>query len=262
MSFLLDILRKRYLLKELSKRDFTQKYVDSYLGLIWAILEPLATTIILSVIFTFGFKAGLVQDVPFFIYMLSGMVAYNFFSMSVGEGTQVIRAYSYLVKKVDFRLSILPVMKVISAGIFHSIMLMILIVSLLIYGIKPSFYWLQLPYYILCTVVLVLGITWLTSSVSVFIPDIGNIISIGLQFLFYLSPIFWGVSNLPAWVVPYLKLNPMFYVIQGYRDSLIFHKGFWEYPLETLYFWGVSSLILFFGVYVFRKLKPQFADVI
>lgn len=262
IGFIRQIFEKRYLLFQLTKRDFSSKYVDSYLGLAWAVLEPLATTIILSVIFTFGFKAGMVQDIPFFLYMFSGMVAYNFFSMAVGEGTNVIRAYSFLVKKVDVRLALLPVMKNSSCTLFHFIMLGLLILTLFFYGYYPTWYWIQFVYYFVAMNILVLGITWLTSAVSVFVPDIRHIVNISLQFLFYLSPVFWSLRNIPenwAWVP---KLNPMFYIISGYRDTFIYGKGFWTHPNETIYFWVVTGIFIVFGSFVFRKLRPQFADVI
>lgn len=262
MKFLSELLEKKYLLYQLVKRDLVSKYVDSYLGLAWAILEPLSTTIILSVIFTFGFKAGLVQDIPFFLYMFTGMVAFNFFSTSLGEGTNVIRHYSFLVKKVDFKLSILPVMKNLSSSIFHLIMLSLLFIVLIVYGYYPNWYWLQFLYYFFAMNILVLGISWMTSAVSVFVPDVSRLITISLQFLFYLSPVFWGAANIPERWLPLFKLNPMFYIIQGYRDSFIYGRGFWTHINETIYFWCITFIILAFGATVFKKLRPQFADVL
>lgn len=260
--FICEINEKRYLLYQLTKRDFVQKYVETYLGLTWAIFEPLATTVILSVIFTFGFKAGPVQDIPFFLYMFSGMVAFNYFSMATNEGTGVIRSYSFLVKKVNFRLSILPIVKVFSCSLFHLIMLGLLFITLIIYGYYPSVYWLQFFYYFIAMNVLVLGISWLTSSVSVFIPDVKPVVGIGLQFLFYLSPIFWSVDNMPKELSFLPKLNPMHYIVNGYRDTFIYQKPFWVHMNETIYYWAISIFILFLGVFAFKRLRPHFADVI
>jgi lipopolysaccharide transport system permease protein len=262
IRFLKQVSEKRYLLYQLTKRDFTSKYVDSYLGLAWALLEPLATTIILSVIFIFGFKAGMLQDIPFFLYVFSGMVAYNFFSMAAGEGTNVIRNYSFLVKKVDFKLALLPVMKNLSCTIFHFIMLGLLVITLMFYEYYPTLYWFQSFYYFIAMNLLVLGLTLLTSAVTVFIPDIRHIVTISLQFLFYLSPVFWSVGNIPQKWAFLPKLNPMFYIVNGYRDSFIYQRPFWTYPEETIYFWTITFSLLFFGSSVFRRLRPQFADVI
>jgi len=260
--FIYEIYEKRYLLYQLTKRDFIQKYVETYLGLTWAIFEPLATTIILSVIFSFGFKAAPVQDIPFFLYMFSGMVAFNYFSMATGEGTNVIRSYSFLVKKVNFRLSILPIVKVLSCSMFHLIMLGLLFITLIVYGYYPSIYWFQFFYYFFAMNILILGISWLTSAVSVFVPDVRHIVSIGLQFLFYLSPVFWSVDNVPGKWAFLPKLNPLFYIINGYRDTFIYHKPFWVHLEVTVYYWVISFAFLFLGIITFKRLRPHFADVI
>lgn len=262
ISFFRQIGEKRYLLYQLTKRDLIQKYVDSYLGLTWAIFEPLATTLILSVIFTLGFKTGPVQDVPFFLYLFSGIVAFNYFSMSFNEGSQVIRSYSFLVKKVNFRLSILPIVKVFSCSIFHSIMIVLLLIVLLFYGYYPSIYWFQFIYYFFAMNVLVLGLSWGTSAISVFVPDVRHVVAIGLQFLFYLSPVFWSIDNIPDKWSFLPKLNPMFYIINGYRDTFIYHKPFWYHMNETIYFWVFSITCLAAGAMIFKRLRPHFADVI
>jgi len=262
ISFIRDINEKRYLLYQLTKRDFIQKYVESYLGLVWAVFEPITTTIILSIIFTFGFKAGPVQNVSYFVYLFSGMVVFNYFSLAINEGSQVIRTYSFLVKKVNFRLSILPIVKVLSCSIFHLIMVLLLVVILMLNGYRPTLYWLQTIYYFFAMNILVLGVSWLTSALTVFVPDIKHLVSIGLQFLFYLSPVFWSVENVPQQWQYLPKLNPMYYIINGYRDCFIYQKPFWNYGIESIYFWSVSLFALVFGATVFRRLRPHFADVI
>lgn len=253
---------KRYLLFQLIKRDFTQKYIESYLGLWWALLEPVTTALILSVIFTYGYKSGSVQDVPFFIYMFTGIVAFNFFQMTTIEGTSVIRNYAFLVKKVNFKLSLLPIMKNLSCSIFHFIMVAILVVVLLFAGYYPTYYWLQFFYYFLGMNILVLGISFLNSALCVFIPDLRQVVSISLQFIFYLSPILWSNESIPSQWGQILKFNPMFYVIKGYRDSFIFGRGFWLYPHETFLFWGTTLVILVTSFIVFKRLRPHFADVL
>lgn len=260
--FFSKIEENSYLLYQLVKRDLISKYVDSYLGLTWAIIEPLAMTTILSIVFIFGFKAGVTQNIPFFLYMFSGMVAFNFFSLGCNEGTAVIRNYAYLVKKVNFQVSLLPVVKSLSNCIFHLIMVFLLTIVLLIYGYLPTLYWLQFFYYFFAMIILVLGLSWLTSALNVFVPDVGRLVGICLQFLFYLSPVFWSLSNLPPKYAIFFKLNPMFYIIQGYRDSFIFSVGFWEYPYETLVFWTEAGATFVVGFLVFKKLRPQFADVL
>ena len=107
-----------------------------------------------------------------------------------------------------------------------------------------------------------LGIGWLTSSTSIFVKDIGNLVGVLVQFGFWLTPVFWNVSMIPEkyrWLV---ELNPANYIISGYRDSLVSQVAFWDKPIVTLYYWTVTSLFLLAGISVFRKLKPHFAEVV
>ena len=132
----------------------------------------------------------------------------------------------------------------------------------LYYGYSPTIYWLQIIYYLFCTVFLVLGISWLTSSVVVFFRDMGNIVSMVVQFGFWLTPIFWSFKIVPEKYHSIIQYNPVYYIVEGYRDSLIYNTWFWEKTALTLQFWVIALLFFFGGAVVFRKLRPHFADVL
>jgi lipopolysaccharide transport system permease protein/teichoic acid transport system permease protein len=140
----------------------------------------------------------------------------------------------------------------------------VLIVSgiLLLSGISPSLYWLQALYYLVAVLFLVLGLSWLLSSLGVFVKDIAHVIAIFLRFGFWLTPIFWNIDMIPERFQIYLKINPIFYIVQGYRESFIYKVPFWEHPVYAVYFWGLSCVILVLGILVFRRLRPHFADVL
>ncbi len=262
ISFFSGFIDKRYVIAQLVKRDFNDKYVDSYLGLSWAVLEPIATTTILSVVFSYGFKVSGSTTEPFFIFMLTGMVAFNYFSAVILEGSQCIREYSFLVKKISFNVYLLPFVKIFSRSLFHLVMLGVLVVALIANGVFPSFFWFQAIYYFLCMNLLLLGVTLILSSLSVFVPDLKYVITITMQFLFYATPIFWRLDMLPESLRYYVKFNPMYYVVQGYRDSFLYNTGFWEKPVEALFFLIPSLILLLLGASIFKRSKGQFADVL
>jgi lipopolysaccharide transport system permease protein/teichoic acid transport system permease protein len=107
-----------------------------------------------------------------------------------------------------------------------------------------------------------LGLSFAVSALHVFIRDVGPIVSVALQVGFWATPIFWDVNIMPLKVQFIFKLNPMFYIIQGYRESFIYFHPFWTHPYQTLYFWIITSLVFVIGALIFKKLKPQFADVL
>ncbi len=262
ISFLSHIYKNKYLMYELTRRDFKQKYAANLMGLAWSVLDPLALMAIFWIIFGLGFRGGRNMEVPFIAYLITGLMAYTFFQSALSQATASIRSYSFLLKKVDFRVSILPLVKILSEYLLHGIVVIVMIVILLLNRVYPSFYWFQFFYYSFATGMLLLGLSWFSSAVNLFFPDINNIITIFLRFFFYLTPIFWQIEMFPEkfhWV---LKLNPMYYIVAGYRDSFLFHRGFWCEPMLTLYFWGVTLISLAIGIAVFSKLKPHFADVV
>lgn len=261
--FFTDIYDKRSILYELAKRDFQRQYMGSYLGFVWVFLQPLLFIGVLYLVFTMGFKSGSSSDgVPFVVYLIVGMIAWFYIAGNLNTGADVIRQHAFLLKKVDFRLSMLPIVKLMSSSIAHFFFILLSIFVAMINGIYPSIYIFQLIYYFFAMVVLLLSIGWLTSSTNVFIPDVSKIIGVIVTFGFWLTPIFWDIAKVPEqyqWIV---RLNPAVYIIEGYRDSVINHVWFWERPYDTFYFWIFTAIMLLSGIKVFKKLKPHFAEVI
>ena len=262
-NFITDIYHKRSILYELAKRDFQQQYMGSYLGAIWVYLQPLLFITVIYLVFTFGFRSGNSSDgVPFAVYLISGMIAWFYIAENLNKSANVIKEHSFLLKKVDFRLSMLPIVKLISSMAPHMFFILIAVIVAAFNGIYPSLYLFQILYYFVAMVALLLGFGWLTSSSNIFIPDVSKIVSVIVTFGFWLTPVFWSISRIPEpyqWII---KLNPATYIVQGYRDSIISHIGFWEKPYETLYFWTFTVTIMWIGITVFKKLRPHFAEVV
>lgn len=260
--FIFAIYLNRKVLFELVKNDFKQKYLGSYLGILWAFIQPFFTILIFWFVFQVGFKAQPVDDAPFIIWLVTGILPWFFFSESIGNATNSVLENSYLVKKIVFRVSLLPVIKIISAIIIHLFFIVIMYAMYLYYGYTFNAYWLQVIYYLFSMVILILGISWFTSSVVVFFKDIGQLVAMFLQFGFWLTPIFWSLKLVPEKYHVYIKLNPLHYIIDGYRNSMIYEIGFWENTEYTIYFWISTSIILILGGLSFKNLKPHFADVL
>ena len=262
-KFLYDIYVKRELLLELAKRDFQKQYMGSYLGFIWVYLQPLLFISVLYFIFTIGLKAGSdINGSPFVVYLIVGMVPWFYIAGNLSAITNVISQHSFLLKKVDFRLSLLPLVKIMSSFIPHLFLIFVAFVVAFINGIYPSLYAFQLIYYYVCMIALLLGIGWLTSSLKIFIPDVSKIVSLIVTFGFWLTPIFWNIDKIPQKYHWIFNLNPATYIVNGYRDSMIYHRWFWERPLETFYFWAITLITLVVGITVFKRLRPHFAEII
>ncbi len=260
--FLHQMWQSRAVFKSLVINDFKQRYLGSYLGILWAFIQPLITVLIFWFVFQVGFKAQPVSDMPFILWLVAGMFPWFFFNDALSNATNAILENAYLVKKVVFKVAFLPIIKIISALLVHLFFIGVLYLLFLLYGYGFSLYWLQVFYYLFATIVLVLGIAYFTSSVVIFFRDMNHLVSMLLQFGFWLTPIFWSIDMIPEKYQWLLKFNPMFYIVEGYRDSMIHQVWFWERPILTLYFWTVALGMLWVGFSTFRRLKPHFADVL
>lgn len=260
--FLADLFKSRRIIVELTKRDFKTRYLGSYLGLIWAFVQPLVTILIFWFVFEVGFRSTPVNNFPFILWIMTGMIPWFFFVDCLSGGTTSVIDNAFLVKKVVFRVSILPIVKIASALIIHLFFVAVLFLMFFIYGYGLTLYHLQVFYYLFAILFLNLGLAWISSSLIIFLKDVGQLIGMALQFGFWITPIFWSIKIIPEQYQGIIKLNPAYYLIEGYRDSFIHGKWFWEQPGLTIYFWVVAVMIFICGAMLFRKLRPHFADVL
>lgn len=260
--FLRDIYQNRRLLKDLVKNDFKSRYLNNYLGILWAFIQPTISILIFWFVFDVGFKSAPVQNVPFILWLIAGMIPWFFISEALSSATSAILDNTFLVKKIVFRVSLLPIVKIASAVIVHLFFMGFMMGMYILYEFEPSLHWFQMVYYLFASIVFLLGLSWVTSSVVVFFRDLGQLVGMSIQFGFWLTPIFWSLSMVPQEYRWLFELNPAYYITQGYRDALINHVWFWEKPMEALAFWSIAVLFFALGAIVFRKLRPHFADVL
>lgn len=260
-TFLRELWRDRTIIWELAKNDCKARFAASALGVVWAFLQPLLNVFVLWFVFQVGFKSMPVADIPFIVWYIPAFLSWNFFSESVSQATDSLISYSYLLKKVNFNVTIIPLIKVISALIIHAGFIVFIVVINLIYGRIPTVNYLQMLYYCLCTFCLSSSLGWLLSAINIFLRDVANLVALVLQVGFWMTPLFWSPEGMSPVVQFLLKFNPMYYVCMGYREAVISDICFWQHPLQTLYFWTVVILIFGFGTTIFRRLRPQFVDV-
>ena len=265
-ELLREITEKRHIIIDLAKSDFRKRFAGSYFGVAWMFIQPVVTVLIYFCIFQLGFKSvPPVPGVPYVLWLVPGIVPWFYFNEALNCGTNCLSEYHYLVKKVVFNVELLPVIKLLSCLIIHGIFVLIMIAMFFAYGRLPMATWIQIVYYSFALTVLILALTFLTSSVNVFFKDMAQIVNIVLQFGMWLTPIMWDPSmfpNRPAWLETVLKINPVYYIATGYRDSMLAGNWFWQRPGLTVYYWAVTLILLALGLGLFRKLRPHFPDVL
>ena len=243
-------------------RDFKKKYLGSYLGLVWAFLEPAAFIAAIWFVVVIGIRGGEREGVAFLPWFVSAMIPWFFIRDAWNSSANSLVEYSFLIKKMYFRVGIIPLIKISTAFIIQVFLMILLISIVILHGFYPSIYWLQIPYYMLCSVLLVVGLGWLTSSLVVFIKDVKHTIGVVTMLFFWLSGIIWPHERLVGNMRYLVDLNPVFYITNGFRETFIHGKWFFEQPNLTLYFWFVAFFFFVVGALVFQRLKPHFADVL
>ena len=168
-----ELIQSRELIWKLAKNDFKKRYAGSYLGFVWALVQPVVTVLMYWIVFdvVFNTRSEMVSsgvEVPYVLFLTAGLVPWFYFSEAITNGTNALLEYSYLVKKVVFNISILPIIKLIAATFIHVFFVAVLILVSVIYGYYPTLYTLQVVYYSFCLFVLVLAMSYCTCAVVIF----------------------------------------------------------------------------------------------
>ena len=258
-----ELVTNRKLIFNLARNDFKTKYAASYLGVFWAFVQPMVTIAIYTFVFQVGFKsAPTTTGYPFLLYLVSGIVPWFFFSEAWLNATNSLMEYSYLVKKMVFKISILPIVKVISSLFVHLFFIALAWIIFTANGKMPGIFLVQIGYYMFCTICFTLALAYFTAAITPFFPDTSQIINILTQVGMWMTPIMYDEAIMGPSIMRILKFNPMYYVVRGYRDSFINEVWFWENPQMTIYFWGVVCILFAIGFGTFKKLRVHFADVL
>lgn len=266
MALPVELYQNRRLIWRLSRNDFKKRYAGSYLGTIWAMVPPIVTVAMYWVVFDRIFGSGpqvtyTGGEVPYVLFLTAGLVPWFFFSDAVMGGMTSLMEYNYLVKKVVFKVSILPIIKVTAAMFVHLGFSVVLVLIAAFYGYTPTVYTLQLFYYTFCEYVFILGLSYATCAIVLFFRDLQNLVSIIMQVGMWATPILWNINTLREKYKPFIKLNPMTYIVEGYRSAVYEQQWFWEHFYSSTYFWIVTALLFVVSALIFKKLKPMFADV-
>lgn len=262
LGLIKELFINRKKIWKLSVNDFRNKFAGSSFGVIWAFIQPIVTVTIYWFIFDRGLRQRNSDEAPYLLWLIAGMCPWFFFSDAINSAVNSLIEYSYIVKKIVFKISILPLIKIISAAFVHVFFIALIIVIYLMYGYTPILSYLQIPYYVFATFAIVAAISYFTASIAVFFKDMTQIVSIILQYAMWSLPIMLDADSYPSFIAVTFRFNPMYYIIDGYRDCMIRNIWFWEKPGLTLYFWGVVLIIFIISATTFRRLKPHFADVL
>ena len=261
MVDLKELLRYRELVFFLTWRDLKVRYKQTILGVAWAIIQPVMTMVVFSIFF--GGLAKVPSDgIPYPLFSIAGLLPWQLFENSMRTASKSLVSNRNMITKIYFPRIILPMSSILSSLVDFFVAMPILIVMMIIYGYHVNWYILLIPYYILLTLITSLGVSLWFSALDVMYRDVGIIVPFVSQIWMYLTPIAYGstlISN-PKWSFIY-SLNPMVGVVNGFRSAFLGINN--SIPIGSMIFSLVISLIILVGgLYFFRHMEKQFADLI
>jgi len=261
IQLLKQIVHYRSMIWTLALRDLEVRYAGTIGGTLWALVHPLALVVIFYFVFVVGFRAQGPANTPFILWFVCGLVPWFFFSETLTAITGSITSNTHLVKKTIFPTETLPFVHLVSGVFPHAVFLLILVGMLVFFGIPLVIEHVAFVYFFVCSCILLLGLGWLFAALQVFYRDISQGLTIILSLWFWITPIVWSPDIMPPEYRSLLFFNPIYYIVEGYRGVLIFESITWPDAAATAYFWSVTTLCFLAGSYTFRRLKPEFPDV-
>ena len=267
MKDLLYIIKEHkenyYKIYKLAWYDFITPLRDTYLGLIWIILNPLTQIGVYWFVFGIGIRGGVAVDgYPFLLWMLAGLLPWFYISSSINSGALSIYSKASILTKMRFPTSIIPTYGTLTQLLNNIPVIILVLIIFRTFGYNASIYYIQIPYYLLAATMLLIGISLITSALVIAARDINKLVGTVMRFLFYLTPILWTTINLPPFALKIIRANPFIYIIEGFRNSLLYNKWFFEDMKFTIYFWCVTLVCIFIGSMIHMKLRNRFSDLV
>ena len=259
-----DHIQYKQQIFKLAKADLVKTYRGAALGWSWAIIKPAVTIFVYWCTFEIGLRSGKdVNGFPFFLWLISGVVPWFYMSDMLTGGTEAIRKYSYLVTKMKFPVSTIPTFVSLSKFMVNLVLMAIVILIFIIMGYPPTVYLLQLPIYMVLSFVFFTTFSLFASLLSSMSKDFANLVKSLVTAVFWLSGIIFNINsiNIP-WIKTVLMINPVTFLIEGYRNCFVNQVWIWEQPKRLMYFVIILFVLVLLAIWTYRRLRKEIPDVL
>lgn len=263
-GILKDHFQYRQQIFKLAKADLVKTYRGAALGWAWAIIKPAVTIFVYWFAFQIGLRAGRdVNGFPFFLWLIAGVVPWFYMSDMITGGTEAVRKYSYLVTKMKFPVSTIPTFVSISKFMVHIVLLIIVILIFVGMGYFPDLYILQLPFYMILNFIFFTIFSLFSSILASMSKDFANLVKSLVTAIFWLSGIIYNINTINTpWLKKLLMINPVTFLVEGYRNCFIHQTWFWEQPKRLMYFGIILLILIIFAIWTYKRLRKEIPDVL
>jgi teichoic acid transport system permease protein len=277
MKSAITVLKEQFkhfnLIRRISLYELRNNNSANYLGLAWEIISPLIQIAIYWFVFGYLITGGNTdereipnptggENLEFLPWLVCGLLIWMFFQPAATQGAKSIYSRLRLLSKMNFPMSVIPNITIFSKVYPHLVLILITLIIIQFTGYTISIYILQLPYFIFAAIAFTYAFVLLMTTLTTLIRDIQLLLQATLRMVLYLTPILWVSQRLPDFLDTLMKLNPLYYLVEGYRAALMGQHGWylvnsWEY---TLYFWVVTVVMFAIGATLHVRFRRHFID--
>lgn len=253
--------RKRVL--RLANYELRAQNSGTVFGFLWNFLNPALQIAVFWFVFAIGLNTQPPQgQYPYIIWMIVGIIPWFFISGAMQSSASSIYGYSAILKRMYIPLSIVPVKTIVSAFIGHLWALVVVFVLIIASGNPISLMVYQLPYYMFGSLFFLMGYGLFASAINVVFKDYQKLFAAFVRLLFYITPVVWVQDRLPENIRFILKLNPLAYIIDGYRNAMLYGVPLSVHWRQALWFWACTIFFFIYGAMVHMKFRKKFMDLL
>ncbi len=268
MKTVFEILKEhisfRQQIFKMAKLDLVKTYRGAALGWLWAIINPVVTIFVYWFSFSIGLRISKdVSNYPFFLWLIAGVVPWFYMRDMISQGTDCMRKYSYLITKMKFPVSTIPTFFSLSKLSVNLILLLIVVIIYWGMGFPPDIYYLQIPLYVILSFMMFTMWALFAAPIAAMSKDFSNLIRSFVYALFWLSGILWDSEKVKiVWLRKFLMLNPVTFLVNGFRNAFVKKIWFWQQPKRFGYFIFFLCVMFCFSIWSYKKLKKDIPDVL
>lgn len=263
LEFFKEQWHHRHLIWKLSIYNIKSQYANHYLGAFWNILQPLLQVLIYFIVFGLGLRGdrGDVEGIPFLVYLISGLFPWLYIQQGINGASNAIQSQLSLVTKMKFPASVLLSTAILN-GLFNLLLVTTIVMVISLWnGYSEPMHYLALLYFIFASSAIIFGISLIMSSLIIIIRDMKNILQNVIRMFFFMTPIFWSLSEANEILQIMASLNPFAYLLMNYRYAMVFESGpLYGEMADHLYFWSLTMILIYIGVHIHYRFKNKLID--
>jgi len=253
----------RYRLFRLANYELIRQNSGTLLGGLWHFLNPILQILVYWFVFAIGLNAAPPRDgYSYLIWMIVGIIPWFYMSGAMMSATTCIFNYSSIITRMYMPLSIIPVKTVLAELIGHFWAMLVVFAIFLLSGYSLKIQVLYVFYFAFGSFIFLTGYAFFASAVTVLFRDFEKLMSSVIRLLFFISPVVWSPNNLSSRLLFVLRMNPFAYLLEGYRESILYGTSLVAHWKQGVYFWIITIILFCLGAHIHMKFRKQFIDLI